>query len=72
MPTLHKLIRFGVGDVIKYITYDDTYRVVKVTGIEPEGKNGKDVFDGIVLDTNGNTPPGNEVWGYHYQVVGVL
>ena len=63
---------FEIGDVIEYITYDDTYRIVRVTGIEKNAKNGKDVFDGTILKTNGNSCVGTGVWGYFNQVKRVV
>jgi len=65
-----------VGDIVKYGTYNGATRLVKVTGIEKAGKNGKDVFDGILIkkggDNSDSSPIGQSVWGYIAQVTQVM
>lgn len=55
-----------VGDVIEYEAFGGTHRIVKVTEVEADIKNGKPGFSGIV--SNG-ADIGIPVWGYCYQIV---
>lgn len=65
-----------VGDIVKCTTYGGATRLVKVTGLEKAGKNGKDVFDGILIKKGGDypdaSPIGQSVWGYISQITQVM
>jgi len=58
-------MRYKVGDIVKYRTFTDDYRYVRVTNKEASIKNGKPGFDGV-------SSIDGEVWGYDYQIVKVF
>jgi len=61
-------MEYDVGDIIEYNTFGGGSRRVAVTNREPDVKNGRPGFDGIM-----STPEGTvSVWGYDDQIVRVV
>jgi exosome complex RNA-binding protein Csl4 len=59
-----------VGDIVTYRTIGGEYRRVEIEIIGDETKNGRPVFDAILLDaTNDGSLPGDLVWGYVADIV---
>ncbi len=54
------------GDIVEYQTFTGSTRYVEITSWEPDVKNGREGFDGIV--TSGDEQ-GMSVWGYADQIV---
>ena len=58
---------YKVGDTVRYETFTGELRTVKVTDKVTNIKNGKDGFDGHILDDEKST-----VWGYDHQIIRVF
>lgn len=60
---------YEVGDVVDYYTtFGDDLRTVMITDKEPDVKNGRPGFDGVVIS---GPEAGLSVWGYDWQIVAV-
>lgn len=62
-------MRFTEGDLVRYETFGDNTRLVEVTAVLDDVKNGEPGFDGIVVE---GPETGMNVWGYSSQVLEVM
>lgn len=56
---------YSAGDIIEYIPYGGRLRRVRVDSRDPDIKNGRAGFDGVVVDGD---EQGFTVWGYDSQI----
>jgi hypothetical protein len=62
------------GDTVRYETFTGELRTVRVTAKVPEIKNGKDGFDGVIIEKSRSyiqSTSKEEVWGYDNQIIRV-
>jgi hypothetical protein len=60
---------YQAGSVIEYVAYGNVTRQVEVTSVDPDIKNGREGFDGVVTS---RPDAGLPVWGYSSQVTRVI
>jgi len=61
------------GSVIEYEAFGGVRRRVKVETVEPDVKNGRPGFDGVIVSAPaGDLPAGQSVWGYDDQITEVI
>lgn len=60
---------YKAGNLIEYAAFGGERRIVRVTVKEPDIKNGRPGFDGVVESTRGI---GQSVWGYDSQITRIV
>lgn len=60
-------MRYQIGSIIEYRTFDGQLRQVLVETKEQNIKNGRPGFSGRLFDGSGY-----DVWGYDYQITRVI
>lgn len=58
-------MKYDLGDVVEYTSFDGRKRRTTVENRDPDIKNGRPGFDGILDD-------GTMVWGYDSQITRII